>query len=165
MDEQSFLKMLHEHQGIIHKVCRLYKESAEDREDLFQEITYQLWKACPGYRSESKVSTWMYRVALNTALASFRKTRPDIRYETDLPDLPAAERSEEQLYRQERLFILLKQLSEGERAIVALYLDEMSHKEIAEVIGTTENNIAVKLNRIKNKLQKLQHHGTGTTKI
>jgi len=73
MDEQPFLDMMREHQGIIHKVCRLYRDRPEDREDLFQEITYQLWKSFPGYRGEFKPSAWMYRIAFNTAIASYRK--------------------------------------------------------------------------------------------
>ncbi|WP_449437805.1 RNA polymerase sigma factor [Pedobacter steynii] len=73
MREQSFVKLIHEHQGIIHKICRLYRDSKEDREDLFQEIAYQLWKSFDSYKGEAKISTWMYRIALNTAIASFRK--------------------------------------------------------------------------------------------
>jgi len=75
MDEHPFLVLIQEHQGIIHKICRLYRDSKEDREDLFQEITYQLWKSFPSFKGEAKVSTWMYRIALNTAIASFRKKK------------------------------------------------------------------------------------------
>ena len=67
--------MVDTHQAIIHKICRIYRDTHEDQEDLFQEIIYQLWKAFPDFRNESKVSTWMYRIALNTALAAFRKNR------------------------------------------------------------------------------------------
>jgi len=155
MDEQPFLDMMREHQGIIHKVCRLYRDRPEDREDLFQEITYQLWKSFPGYRGESKPSTWMYRIALNTAIASYRKKGPALSYESVLPDYPDEEQSEELVIRQEKLFSVLKQLNDSEKAIIALYLDEFSYRQIAEVIGTSENNIGVKLNRIKNKIQQL----------
>lgn len=155
MDEQPFLVLIQEHQGIIHKICRLYRDSKEDREDLFQEITYQLWKSFPSFKREAKVSTWMYRIALNTAIASFRKKRLDVEYHQVLPDLPDDEVDEEYAIRQESLFATLKQLNESERAIVALYLDDLSYKQIAEIIGINENNVGVKLNRIKLKIQKL----------
>ncbi|MEJ2905227.1 RNA polymerase sigma factor [Pedobacter panaciterrae] len=155
MDEQPFLVLIQEHQGIIHKICRLYRDSKEDREDLFQEITYQLWKSFPSFKREAKVSTWMYRIALNTAIASFRKKRLDVEYHQVLPDLPDDEVDEEYAIRQESLFATLKQLNESERAIVALYLDDLSYRQIAEIIGINENNVGVKLNRIKLKIQKL----------
>lgn len=155
MDEQPFLVLIQEHQGIIHKICRLYRDSKEDREDLFQEITYQLWKSFPSFKGEAKVSTWMYRIALNTAIASFRKKRLDVEYHQVLPDLPDEEVDEEYAIRQESLFATLKQLNESERAIVALYLDDLSYRQIAEIIGISDNNVGVKLNRIKLKIQKL----------
>lgn len=155
MDEQPFLVLIQEHQGIIHKICRLYRDSKEDREDLFQEITYQLWKSFPSFKREAKVSTWMYRIALNTAIASFRKKRLDVEYHQVLPDLPDDEVDEEYAIRQESLFATLKQLNESERAIVALYLDDLSYRQIAEIIGINENNVGIKLNRIKLKIQKL----------
>lgn len=155
MDEQPFLVLIQEHQGIIHKICRLYRDSKEDREDLFQEVTYQLWKSFPSFKGEAKVSTWMYRIALNTAIASFRKKRLDVEYHPVLPDLPDDEVDEEYANRQESLFATLKQLNESERAIVALYLDDLSYRQIAEIIGINENNVGVKLNRIKLKIQKL----------
>ncbi|NQX55722.1 sigma-70 family RNA polymerase sigma factor [Pedobacter panaciterrae] len=155
MDEQPFLVLIQEHQGIIHKICRLYRDSKEDREDLFQEITYQLWKSFPSFKREAKVSTWMYRIALNTAIASFRKKRLDVEYHQVLPDLPDDEVDEEYAIRQESLFATLKQLNESERAIVALYLDDLSYRQIAEIIGINENNVGVKLNRVKLKIQKL----------
>ena len=155
MDEQPFLVLIQEHQGIIHKICRLYRDGKEDREDLFQEITYQLWKSFPSFKGEAKVSTWMYRIALNTAIASFRKKRLNVEYHPVLPDLPDEEVDEEYAIRQESLFITLKQLNESERAIIALYLDDLSYRQIAEIIGINENNLGVKLNRIKLKIQKL----------
>lgn len=155
MDEKPFLALIQEHQGIIHKICRLYRDGKEDREDLFQEITYQLWKSFPAFKGEAKVSTWMYRIALNTAIASFRKKRLDIEYQPILPDLADHEVNDEHAIRQEKLFAALKQLNESEKAIITLYLDELSYRQIAEIIGVSENNIGVKINRIKLKIQKL----------
>jgi RNA polymerase sigma factor (sigma-70 family) len=155
MDEKQFLKLITEHQGIIHKICRLYRDTAADREDLFQEIVFQLWRGINAFRGDAKPSTWIYRVALNTAIASFRKRKPDIEYAPQLPDMLEEDESEELALRRERLFAAIKQLSDGEKAIVALYLDDMDHRQIAEITGITENNVAVKLNRIKTKIQKL----------
>ena len=78
--EQAFIKNIQQHQNIIYKVCNLYRDRREDQEDLFQEIVYQLWKAYPGFKGESKLSTWMYRIALNTAIAAYRKPKFDITY-------------------------------------------------------------------------------------
>ncbi|MEJ2880042.1 RNA polymerase sigma factor [Pedobacter sp. GR22-6] len=153
MDDQVFLDMISEHQGIIHKVCRLYRDTPEDREDLFQEITYQLWKAFPGYRKEAKKSSWMYRIGLNTAISSFRKKRPQVAYESVLPDYPEEGQNEEQALRQERFFAILKELNDAEKAIITLYLEEHSYRQIADILGITESNVGVKLNRIKNKIQ------------
>jgi len=155
MDEAQFLALIKEHQGIIHKICRLYRESKEDREDLFQEITFQLWKSLPNFKGNAKISTWIYRIALNTAIAAFRKKKPDIEYASILPDLPEEQPSEELPLRQERLFTALKQLDDSEKAIITLYLEDFNYQQIAEVIGINENHVGVKLNRIKHKIQKL----------
>lgn len=154
MNEQAFLTLISANQGIIHKVCRLYRDGQEDREDLFQEITYQLWKAFPTFKGTAKASTWMYRIALNTAIASFRRKHLRTEYHPVLPDL-AEEVDEELAYRQERLFAAFRQLEDGEKAIITLYLEDMSYRQIAEVTGISENNVGVKLSRIKNKIQKL----------
>ncbi|MGY3213461.1 RNA polymerase sigma factor [Mucilaginibacter sp. HD30] len=155
MDEKQFLKLIGEHQGIIHKICRLYRDTAADREDLFQEIVFQLWRGINTFRGEAKPGTWIYRVSLNTAIATFRKRKPVIEYAPQLPDVLQEDESEELASRRERLFMAIKQLNDGEKAIIAMYLDDMDHGQIAEITGITENNVAVKLNRIKAKVQKL----------
>jgi RNA polymerase sigma factor (sigma-70 family) len=155
MDEKQFLDLINNHQGIIHKICRLYRDTAADREDLFQEIVFQLWRGINTFKGEAKPSTWIYRVALNTAIAAFRKRKPNIEYPPQLPDMQQEDESEELALRRERLFAAIKQLNDGEKAIVALYLDDMDHRQIADITGITENNVAVKLNRIKAKIQKL----------
>jgi len=155
MNEAEFLAVIKEHQGIIHKICRLYRDSKEDREDLFQEIIFQLWKSLPGFRGDAKISTWIYRIALNAAIALFRKNKPEIAYSPVLPDVPEEQQSEEFGLRQERLFGVLKLLDDGEKAIITLYLEDLSYQQIAEITGINENYVGVKLNRIKNKIQKL----------
>ena len=155
MNETAFLTLMAEHQGIIHKICRLYRDSREDREDLFQEITFQLWKSFPSFKGNSLISTWLYRIALNTAIASYRKEKPTIDYVETLPEFAEEPQNEELILRQERLFTAMKQLSESEKAIIALYLDDLSYLQIAEILGISENNVGVKINRIKTKIQQL----------
>jgi len=153
MDEAVFLALISEHQGIIHKVCRLYRDIREDREDLFQEITFQLWKSHQTFKNESKISTWIYRIALNTAIASFRKKKHAIEYSSFLPDLADEQPDEELAIRQERLFNALKRLNDADKAIITLYLEDLSYQQIAEITGISENNVGVKLNRIKIKIK------------
>ncbi|MBS0031334.1 RNA polymerase sigma factor [Chitinophaga sp. 22321] len=154
MDQQAFLVSIQQHQGILHKLCRLYRDSPEDREDLFQEMIYQLWKSYPTFSGNAKISTWMYRIALNTALAGFRKRSIPVTYTDTLPDLPATT-DHNTTIQQDRLFAALSQLSDAEKAIIALYLEDMSYQEIAGIIGIEENYVGVKINRIKNKLKNI----------
>jgi RNA polymerase sigma factor (sigma-70 family) len=151
MDEKQFLELIGQHQGIIHKICRLYRDTKEDREDLFQEIVFQLWKSVHSFSGNAGFSTWMYRVALSTAIIAFRKKKPNIIYRPVLPEKP--EYVEDQQYRTEQLFQALKKLNDEEKAIITLYLEELSYREIADITGITENNVGVKLYRIKNKIQ------------
>jgi RNA polymerase sigma-70 factor (ECF subfamily) len=155
MNEIAFLTLMEAHQGIIHKICRLYRDSREDREDLFQEITFQLWKSFPSFKGNSLISTWIYRIALNTAIASFRKEKPSIDYVEVLPEIVDEPQNEEITMREERLLTAMKQLNESEKAIITLYLDDLSYLQISEVLGISESNVGVKINRIKSKLQQL----------
>ena len=153
--EAAFLSLINEHSGIIYKISRLYRDSPEDREDLFQEIVFQLWKSYPSFKGDSATSTWLYRIALNTAISSFRKRKPDIRYTDILPDFAECQPSEEANLRQERFFAAMKQCDDSEKIIIALYLEGLSYQQIAEITGISENHVGVKLNRIKSKIQKL----------
>lgn len=150
MDETQFLQLIGQHQGIIHKICRLYRDSKEDREDLFQEIVFQLWKSIGSYGGKASFSTWMYKVALSTAIVGYRKRAPRIVYTDILPD-----RADVSNEAGEELMEVLKKLKDDEKAIIALYLEELSYKEIAEIIGITENHVGVKLNRVKARMQQL----------
>jgi RNA polymerase sigma factor (sigma-70 family) len=123
MSEKDFLRMIQDNQGIIHKICRIYRDNHEDREDLFQEVIFQLWRSYPSFSGGSKSSTWLYRVALNTAMASFRKNRPNVTSAEYLPDVQFEDINTEGNERQEKLFESIKRLSEPDRALIALYLD------------------------------------------
>lgn len=152
--EKEFLQIIEHHQGIIHKVCRMYRDIREDQEDLFQEVVLQLWKAFPKFRQDSKVTTWMYRIALNTALAMYRKKKividPDEQISTNHPTSNASTPESEN---EERLFEAIRKLNKAERAIIALYFEDLPYREIASITGITENNVGVRISRIKEKLK------------
>ncbi|MBK8389375.1 MAG: sigma-70 family RNA polymerase sigma factor [Saprospiraceae bacterium] len=151
--DKLFLKIIEENQGIIYKVCKMYRDGPQDQEDLFQEIVLQLWKAFPKFRAESKVSTWMYRIALNTAIATFRKNTISLSQNDVLPDHMPVSTIQETSENEEKLFEAIRKLNQAERALIALFLEDYSYKEIAHLAGITENNVGVKISRIKEKLK------------
>lgn len=153
--KEEFLVLVDENQNIIHKVSRMYRNTVEDQEDLFQDIVLQLWKAYPSFRAESKVSTWMYRIALNTAMALFRKKKPAVEFEAQIPETNTAYKTEEISEQEEKLYDALHQLTLAERAIISLYLEDYAHAEIADIIGISENYVGVRINRIKNRLKEI----------
>ncbi|HAH23676.1 MAG TPA: RNA polymerase subunit sigma-70 [Prolixibacteraceae bacterium] len=158
--EKEFLHIITENQGIIHKVCSIYCDSEEDRRDLFQEILVQLWKSFPSFRSESKFSTWMYRVALNTAITSFKKEKrqPDktgVAYENlHLVEELYDSGTDDQI---KMLNQAVSQLTGIEKSIILLFLEDKKYEEIAEITGITQNYVRVKMNRIKKKLKMLMN--------
>lgn len=152
--EKDFVTLLNEHQNIIHKVCNLYMDLHADREDLFQEITLQAWKAYANFRGDAKFSTWLYRVALNTAITFFRKEKrqPDI-YSTDQVPESAADGPDPIEAQVKAMYKAISGLSKIDKALIMLYLEDYSYMEIGDMIGITPNNVAVKMNRIKSKLK------------
>lgn len=157
--EKSFVNLVNEHQGLIHKVCNLYETDRDARNDLFQEVVLQLWKSFHTFRGESKITTWMYRIALNTAISGLRKQKRGLQTE-DLNERhfnisdSSSDQQEENL---QRLQWSIRQLSEIERAIIMMALDEIPYDEIAETIGITQNNVRVRMNRIREKIRKLMN--------
>ena len=153
--EKEFISLLNEHQRIIHKVCNLYMDAHADREDLFQEITLQAWKAYGNFRGDAKFSTWLYRVALNTAITFFRKEKrqPDIFSTETVPDFNATDAYDPIEEQVKAMYAAIGELSKIDKAIVMLYLEDYSYNDIGEMMGITANNVAVKMNRIKTKLK------------
>lgn len=144
-------------------MCNVYCWNNRDKEDLFQEIVIQLWKAWPGFRGESKFSTWMYRIAINTAISGLRRKKNHMVYmgPDELPaeikdDSDASEKEE----RLQQLYAAIRQLSELERAIIMLYLEDKNYEEIEDILGINQNNLRVKMNRIREKLRKLLKQST-----
>lgn len=158
--EREFVDIITKNQGIIHKVCCIYCDDEEDRKDLFQEIVAQLWRSYPSFRSESKFSTWMYRVAINTAITSFKKGKKQPRHQSvqgenlqiadDVYDC-------EQEDKIKQLYQAVGKLSGIEKSIVLLFLECKGYEEIAEITGISQNYVRVKMNRIKKKLKKLMN--------
>jgi RNA polymerase sigma-70 factor, ECF subfamily len=156
--ETQFENRIKEHQLLIYKVCRIYAYSESDRQDLYQEIVIQLWNAFQTFRGDSKFSTWLYRVALNTAITGLRKKKLLIKsYEpNNLPiesgDIEYDEQQDENL---KELYIAIEKLNETEKAIVILYLENKTYEEMEDVLGINQGNLRVKMNRIKDKLRNL----------
>ncbi|XLS27752.1 RNA polymerase sigma factor [Flavobacteriaceae bacterium M23B6Z8] len=154
--EHSFVTALEQNQNIVHKVCRIYTNDEDSHKDLFQEITIQLWKAYPKFRGDSKFSTWMYRVALNTAITLYRKSKRNVKtqdFESVVFKISANEYDDTEEQHLKLMYEAVKQLSDIEKALVFLYLEDKNYAEISETLGITEVNARVKMNRIKTKLR------------
>jgi len=156
--EKEFVKLINDYRSLIFKVCNLYCSDPESRRDLFQEVVLQLWKSFPGFRRESLNSTWIYRIALNTAISNFRKEskkpgkRPLSMLEVDIPDMSGIS---EEIENRSTLKLAIEKLTEIEKAVIMLYMDDKSYDQISEIIGISNSNVGVRLNRIKNKLSNL----------
>ena len=156
--ETEFIQIISNNARLLHTVCKLYCTDEEDRKDLRQEIVLQLWRAFPTFRREAQLSTWMYRIALNTAITLVRRqVRRPVRapITDDLLDVLPVPVSEETDERMEQFYGAVEQLSAVEKALVFLYLDDNSYEEIAEVMGISPSNVGVKLSRIRGKLKKI----------
>lgn len=154
--EKDFSKLVKENQGLIIKVARMYTNTPDDQQDLFQEIVLQLWRSYDTFKGNSKISTCMYRVALNTAITLFRKTTRTVKTD-ELADFhqPIDDENDDNQQQISLLYKVIKMLGDIDRAIVMMYLDDVPYKDIAENIGITEVNARVKMNRLKKTLKDL----------
>lgn len=155
-DEQGFLRLLDVHQGILHRVCQLYAPLGEARRDLFQDMVAQLWRAWPGFRQEAKVTTWMYQIALNTAISMLRRAKrspAQVGWNEALAQLPQPDAENPYAEEMPRLYQAIARLNDMEKAIALLYLDDLTYEEIATITGITVGNARVKMNRIRDKLR------------
>jgi RNA polymerase sigma-70 factor (ECF subfamily) len=154
-DETEFLARIGRHAGIVRKVALSYGRSAADRHDLEQEIVAQLWKSYPAFDGKRPLSTWMYRIALNVAISIARGRRwsghEPVALAESLADTAEDALERDQSVRELRSFIA--SLDELNRALIVLYLDEHSYREIAEILGISETNVATKINRVKQQLR------------
>jgi RNA polymerase sigma factor (sigma-70 family) len=154
---EEFTGLIKENKGIIFKICNSYCANRNDREDLAQEIIYNLWKSYSSFNTQFKFSTWMYRVALNVAISFYRSENKFKKHDPLLDDLMIFEEESRDPGMDEinlkRLQEFINELREMDKAVILLYLDDKSHREIAEITGFTETNVATKINRIKDKLR------------
>lgn len=159
--EKEFTELLYQNQGIVHKICNLYFNTRTDIKDYKQELIIQLWKAFPSFNNQSKFSTWMYRVCLNAAIDIIRKEKTQTEFvKYDYHDFITISDSKSELSEnQEKLYQAINTLSDIDKAIITLYLDEFSYKEIAEIMGISESNTGVKINRIKSLILKSIENG------
>lgn len=161
MDPQQqadkFLAVIAQHKGIIYKVANLYCRHEEDRKDLIQEIIFQLWRSFGSYNEQYRLSTWLYKISLNVAISFYRKDKRRSTTALPLTDSiinlvpgPEHDGTEQQLQLLQRFVNELKPL---DRALMILYLEEKSYREMAEILGLTETNIATRISRVKDKLK------------
>lgn len=157
LTEQEFLATINKHKGILYKVSRMYFDKLEDQQDLFQEIILQLWKSLDSFKGKSEFSSWMYRVALNTAIVFFKKEnrKPDkytsLKMEPMAPEDYNNEKDQQLVY----FYKAVKQLNRIEKALILQFIEGFSGKEMAENLGLSEANVRVKVNRTKHKLKDL----------
>lgn len=155
---EEFLGLISRHQHLIRKVAAIYYKNPEDQEDVFQEILVNLWKAYPTFEGRSKISTWIYRVALNTVLTNLRKATNRIYHNQTDAEVPEHFSTHEEHDFSEEISVLYKaieHLSDIEKAVIMLYMEEKSYDDIADIMGMTRTNVGVKISRIKKKLKKL----------
>ncbi|AMJ64796.1 RNA polymerase sigma factor [Hymenobacter sp. PAMC 26628] len=157
----DFVGALNEYQPLLRRVARLYCQDADDRQDLFQEMVLQLWRAWPRYVPQpgAKLSTWLYRVALNVAVSNLRhRTRHPAPGALGADALQVAQAPEAAAFEPEEtaaLYRAIARLSEVDKAFVLLYLEDRPYEEMADILGITQNNVRVKMHRVQEKLRQL----------
>ena len=156
--KEIFITQIQTHEKLIFKICHFYSNNEADKQDLYQEIVFQLWKSFPNFRQESKFTTWLYQVAINTAIAGLRKEKRHIQtYEVndlskEIEDVNADAGKEELC---SAMYAAIAQLNKIEKAIVILYIEGKTYAEMEEILGINGRTLRVKMNRIKEKLRDL----------
>lgn len=149
--ENEFINLIKKNEGIILKICNIYCKEIEDRQDLYQDIVVQLWKSFPNFDRRSKITTWMYRIAFNTAVSRYRKEKKVPIKEAISDRLVSDASNEDENVR--LLYLAIEGLNKIEKAITMLYMDGIKYKEIGEIMGLSESNVGFKINQIKRKLR------------
>lgn len=155
--ENIFLTALKQNQQKLLRICSVYAKDAEDTKDLFQEVLVNIWQSMPNFEAKSSIGTWMFRITLNVCLRFrtkyIKKQNQFINMDSiTIANIRVEERSNEQNEQLTNLRSCIKKLNEADKAVIALYLEELPYKEISNIMGLTENHIAVKVKRIKTKL-------------
>jgi len=155
--ERQFERHINEHKALLYKICRIYAYTDDDKQDLFQEIVIQLWKAYPRFKGGSLFSTWLYRVAINTCISGLRKQKQNIMVSAPVSEYEhigddSSSEAEDQL---QQLYAAIEHLNDIEKAIVMLYMEDHSYAEMEDILGISQGTLRVKMNRIKEKLRQL----------
>ncbi|MEO6901778.1 MAG: sigma-70 family RNA polymerase sigma factor [Bacteroidia bacterium] len=157
MEKEEFISVIKNNQNLIYKICYSYCSDAENRKDLQQEILMQLWNSFSKFDGRVKISTWIYRIALNTAISFYRKdskhTDKKVTLDSSIISLSNFESDAEQDEKIVLLYKFIERLDEIDKALILLYLDDNKYKDIADIIGITETNVATKISRIKKSLK------------
>ncbi|WP_025001807.1 RNA polymerase sigma factor [Prevotella dentasini] len=151
-DEQTFARLVREHKSTIYTVCYMFSKNEDEVNDLFQEVLVNLWKGLPGFKGDSDVRTWIYRVSLNTCISCDRKKRKRKSVPLSIDINPFTD-SDEDSRQVQQLNRRISQLGPFDRAIILLWLENMSYEEIGQVVGISTKNVSVRLYRIKEKLK------------
>ena len=149
--ENEFINLIKKNESIILKICNIYCKEIEDRQDLYQDILVQLWKSFPNFDKRAKITTWMYRIAFNTAVSRYRKEKKVPIKEVISDRLASDSSNEDENVR--LLYLAIDGLNKIEKAITVLYMDGVKYKEIGEIMGLSESNVGFKINQIKRKLR------------
>ncbi len=155
--EQQFISIVKEYERVIYKVCFMYASDRAPLSDLYQEVVINIWRAYPTFRNESKLSTWIYRIALNTCISFVRKEKnipKFIHLSTEIYTFP--EEQDELNGMLQELHRLINRLGQLDKSIVLLYLEEKPYEEIAEITGLSVSNVGTRLNRIREKMRKMK---------
>ena len=153
--QKEFIKVIKENEGIIFKITLVYSSNEEDQKDLYQEIVYQLWKSFDSFRGDSKISTWLYRIALNTSITYLKKEKRNGN-RVSLNSVLLNKMDQIDTIMEERIKVLyaqIKKLNTIEKGVVLLYLEGKNYEEIGMITGFTSSNVGTRLNRIKQKLK------------
>ena len=155
--EKEFLTVIRSYERVIYKVCYLYTTPNATLNDLYQEVVLNIWKAFPKFRGECKISTWIYRIALNTCISFIRKEKRTPEYVTLNPEVNSIMDENDPIHDMlKQLYNMINRLGQLDKSIILLYLEENSYEEIAEITGLTVTNVATKISRIKDKLKKMK---------
>ena len=156
--EREFLDMIAAQKRVIYKVCYIYAKDQDDLNDLFQEVVLNLWKSFPNYRGDSTVTTWVYRIAMNTCITFLRRSNTRLQTIPMTADVASLVADEEGRTGQlQELYRLINKLGKLERALILLWREERSYQEMADILGISKANVAVKLLRTKEKLKKMSN--------
>lgn len=156
-NKPAFEKLVDDNKGIVYRICHSFCGEKEDRDDLAQEILYNLWKSYATYTPDHKLSTWVYRVSMNVAISYYRKEKRALQFSPYSEELIKVETENKQGENDEKLKMLyqfIQELKEIDKSVLILYLDDKSHREISEIVGISESNVGTKINRIKEQLKK-----------